>query len=134
MGKILNLIVLGVLASALMMVAKFLLGQLHWLPHYPGIEFNGNDGLRLLAEDMAAGAAFALVFGILVRPILPSTKLWAALIFSVLPFLFFSMAWPMWRGRAILSDSWQLLYMELDFFIYSLALVMLGQGGSKKEK
>jgi hypothetical protein len=132
-GKILNLIVLGLMAAAVMMVAQFLLMKLG-LPNYPGIELYGSRGLKLLCKDLASGAGFALIFGFLVRPILPSGKLMAALIFSIVPFIFFVMVWPMWRGRPIVTDTWYLIYQELDVFILSLVLVLLGKSGGSKEK
>ena len=128
MGKTINLIVLGIIAGSLMVVAKIGLTHLN-LPHYPGFALSGQEGLKILAIDMAFGALFAVLFGFLVRPILPSGALVAALIFSIVPFIFFAMVLPMWRGGAMMDDNWHLLYMELHLFIFSLALVLLGKGG-----
>jgi len=131
MGKIVNLVVLGLIAAGLMLVAKVGLMRLG-LPNYPGVDLNGHEGLKTLAVNMALGAGFAVVYGMLVRPILPSGALVAALIFSIVPFIFFAMVLPMWRGGSMLGDTWHLLYMELHLFIFSLALVLLGRGGGSK--
>jgi hypothetical protein len=128
MGKTVNLIVLGFIAAGLMLVAKIGLMRLN-LPHYDGVIMSGREGLKVLGVNMALGAGFAIVYGFLVRPILPGGAILAALIFSIVPFIFFAMAWPMYRGGAMMDDSWHLLYMELELFIFSLALVLLGKGG-----
>jgi hypothetical protein len=130
-GKILNLVVLGLIAGALMIVAEVGLMRLN-LPNYPGVELSGHEGLKTLAINLGICAGFAVIYGFLVRPILPSGLLFAALIFSIVPFIFYAMVLPMWRGGAMQSDSWRLLYLELDLFIYSLALVLLGKGGGGK--
>jgi hypothetical protein len=128
MGKALNLAVLGLIAAGLMLVAKVGLMRLN-LPHYPGVDLSGHEGLKTLAINFGLGACFALAFGFLVRPVLPSGLFMAALVFSIVPFIFFAMVLPMWRGGAMMSDTWQLLYMELHLYIFSLALVLLGKGG-----
>jgi hypothetical protein len=132
-GKALNLVVLGLIAGALMLVAKLGLSRLS-LPNYPTLSLSGHEGLQNMGINLALGAGFALLFGFLVKPVLPSGVLLAALVFSALPFVFFAMALPMWQGRPTLSDPWQLLYMELHLFIFSLALVLLGKGGGGGSK
>jgi hypothetical protein len=123
----------GILAAALMIVAKMALGHAA-LPHYPGFELSGKAGLMILGQDLGAGAVLGLLYGLFVRPVLPSSILFAALIFSVVPFVLFSMAWPMYEGRAVVKEPWTLLYWELDFFIYSFALALLGKpSGSKRD-
>jgi len=131
MNKILNYAVCGVMAAGLMIVAK--LGLLHLdLPHYPGFNLSGQEGLKELGWTLVFGAAFGLSFGLLIKGVLPSGLLLAALVFSLVPFLVDVLALPLWRGEAVNSEVWHLIYKELHFYIYSLGLVFFGkQGGGK---
>ena len=116
------------MAAALMLVARIGLMRLN-LPHYEGVELSGHAGLLTLGKCLGFGAAFGIIYGFLIRSILPSGAPLAALIFSIVPFVVFSMALPMWQGGSMISDTWYLLYLELHWFIFSLALVFLGKGG-----
>jgi hypothetical protein len=136
LGKTINLAVLGVVSAALMLVARVGLTHLG-LPHYTGVELSGHEGLKSLGLCLAYGALFAIVYGFLVRPILPSGLLMGGLVFSILPFVAFAMGLPMWRGEAMVSDTWTLVYIALHWYLFSLALVLLGGsrgGGGKASK
>lgn len=135
MGRILNLVVVGLFAAGVMLVARVALSRLGLgLPNYPVIELNGHAGLMTLLRGLGYGAAFAVIHGTLVRPVLPSGLLFPALVFSIVPFITFSMALPMWQGGDMVSNTWELVYIELHWFIFSLALVLLGKGGSGTSK
>ena len=135
MGKVVNLVVLGLIAAGLMIVARVGITRLG-LPHYSGIELSGHAGLVTLARGLGFGALFAVAYGYVVKSVLPSGLIYAALVFSIVPFIVFSMALPMWQGGAMVNDTWDLLYIEMHWFIFSLALVLLGKsgGGSKTSK
>lgn len=126
-------IVTGILAAVIMTVAKVGLSRAD-LPHYPAFMLAGQEGLKSLGINLGIGGAFGLLYGLVVRPVLPSSRLIAAFIYSLVPFTFFAMAWPMYQNQPMESEPWKLLYMETHLFIYSLALVFLGKsaGGSKE--
>ena len=133
MGKIVNLVVLGIIAAGLMLVAELGLTRLN-LPQYPGLYLTGSAGLRQLAVQFGLGALFAVAYGLLIKPILPSAVLPAALVFSLLPFICLTMVWPLYKGGAVESGSFRLLYTELSLFIYSLALILLGRNGKSAKE
>jgi hypothetical protein len=131
MNKAVNYAVCGLMAAGLMIVAK--LGLMHLsLPHYPGFYLSGQEGLKELGISLAYGALFGLLWGLVVRGILPSGIFMAALVFSLLPFLVDVLALPLWRGGSVDTEPWYILYNELHFYIYSLGLLFFGrQSGGK---
>lgn len=131
MNKILNYAVCGIMAAGLMIVAKLALMHAS-LPHYPPFYLSGHQGLRELGIDLGLGAVFGLVWGFLIKGVLPGSLWMAALVFSLVPFLVVVLALPLWRGGSINSEPWFLAYKEFHFFIYSLGLVFFGkQSGGK---
>lgn len=125
----------GVLAAALMIVARIALSESQ-LPHYPGFALHGPAGLKQLGIIVAFGAGYGVVYGWLVRPVLPSGWIMPALIFTLIPFLVEALALPLYQNRPAVTEPWVLLYKALHYFIFSLGLVFLGGksgGGSSKE-
>jgi hypothetical protein len=132
MNKLINYAICGILAGGIMLVAR--LGLMHLnLPHYPALVLSGQAGFRTLLEVLGEGALYGLVWGFLVKGVLPSNLLGAALVFSLVPFLVNVLAMPLWHGQPVDSEPWTLLYKELHYFIFSLGLVFLGgqSGGGK---
>ncbi len=131
MNKLINYAVCGVLAAGIMLVAR--LGLMHLnLPHYPALVLSGQPGLHTLLTVLGFGAIFGLVWGLLVRGVLPSGVLAGALVFSLVPFLVNVLGLPLYHGESVDSEPWTLAYKELHYFLFSLGLVFLGRqaGGS----
>ena len=116
-----------------MIVARLALNQ-SGLPNYPAFVLQGADGLRQLGETIAYGAGYGLLFGWLVRPVLPSGMITPALIFTLVPFIVDALALPLWKGQNVSTDAWPLLYKAMHYFIFSLGLVFLGGNSGSKSK
>ncbi len=126
--------VAGVLAVTLMIVARIALSEAGHLPHYPGFELAGKEGLKELGLIIAFGAGYGLLYGWLVRPVLPSGWITPALVFTLVPFLVEALALPLYHGKAVVTQPWVLLYKFMHYFIFSLGLVFLGGKGGASSK
>ncbi len=121
--------IIGIISAAILVIIKMWLSRLD-LPHYPLLVLEGQAGLKILGLYLGMGAAYALLFGWLLRHALPKGLLLSALLFAVLPFIVGSIAWPLYQGRPAISDAWALLWMGAHELIYALGVVFIGQSGA----
>ncbi len=132
MKKTLDYAIAGVIAAALMVMLKLLLSQQAGLGayHYPGFALAGEEGLRRLAVFVIYGAGYGLLYGMVLRSLLPSGLLLGPLSMGCVPFLISALVLPLYHGQKALSEPWDLLWLYAQWTFYSLCLLwIIGRGG-----
>lgn len=139
MKKTLDQAIAGVIAVALMVMLKILLSQQAALGayHYPAFALAGEQGLRHLAEFAMYGAAYGVLYGTVLRGLLPSGLILGPLSMACVPFLISALVLPLYRGNKALSEPWDLLWLYAHWAFYSLCLLWIigrgGKGGGKSK-
>ena len=137
MGKVIHFAVAGVIAAALMVLAKLLLAQQPQLLnyHYPAFELAGASGLQKLAMYAVYGAAYAVAYGLVLKALLPGSMLFGSLALGAVPTLVSALVIPMYHGQAALKDKWVLVWLYAHWVIYALVLLFIAgnKGGGKRK-
>ncbi len=136
MKNLVHFAVAGVIAAALMALLKVVLTQqgdlvLRW--HYPAFELVGASGLDRLLTLLLFGAAYGLLYGLLLKDLLPSGHLVRALCLGCVPTLVDALVLPLRRGQGALRDPWELLWLFAHWTFYALCLTFfVGTKGAGK--
>lgn len=134
MKNLLNSAIAGVIAAALMIMAKLLLTQQpelirHW--HYPAFSLEGQDGLRRLTAFALWGAGYALAYNALLRTLLPGGLILGPLSLGLVPTLVAALVMPLYYGSKAVSDLWVLLWLYAHWVIWAACLLFIAGGKGK---
>lgn len=136
MKSVIHFAVAGVIAAAMMVLLKLLLTQQAALAgyHYPAFDLAGQEGLRKLAQFAVYGAAYAVVWGLLLKALLPGGLILGPLALGAVPTLVSALVLPLYYGGAALREPWVLAWLYLHWVFYSLCLLFIagGKGGGKR--
>lgn len=139
MRSIFNAAVAGVIAVALMIVAKLLLSQqavlvAQW--HYPPFHLQGQEGLQRLGTYALWAAAYGAVWQVLLRGLLPGGILWGPLALGAVPTLVAALVLPLRAGGAAIRDPWTLLWLYAHWTLWAACFLFIsgGKGGAKAKE
>ncbi|MGH7442976.1 MAG: hypothetical protein ACREKE_09920 [bacterium] len=135
MKTIVHYAVGGVIAAALMVLLKLVLSQqavlvAHW--HYTVFDLAGTSGFEELMRILLFGAGYGILFGLLLKDLLPGTTVVRALALACVPTLVDALVLPLHSGHSALRAPWPLLWLYAHWTFY--ALVLLFFSGSKGPK
>lgn len=137
MKTIVHFSIAGVIAAALMVLLKLLLSQQAVLVgtyHYPPFDLVGQAGLESLARILLFGAAYGVLFGLLLKDILPGGLVLRPLALACVPTLVDALVLPLRAGRPAIKEPWVLLWIFAHWTFYSLVLSFFAGGkGSKAQ-
>lgn len=139
MKTIVHYAVGGVIAAALTALLKLVLsrqGVLIHQWHYPEFDLAGSAGFAALLRLLLFGAAYGVLFGLLLKDILPGSAIVKALALACVPTLVDALVLPLRAGGPALRDPWTLLWLFAHWAFYSLVLLFFSGGakGSKASK
>lgn len=135
MKNIVHFAIGGVIAAALTLLLKLLLSQqavlvMHY--HYPPFDLVGQAGFEALARFVVFGAAYGILYGLLLRELLPKGLVLGALALACVPTLVDALVLPLRAGLPALKEPWHLLWLFAHWVFYSVVLRFLsGAGGAK---
>lgn len=136
MKSVIHYAIAGVIATALMVMAKLLLteqaGLAAW--HYPAFSLEGQAGLRKLAQFAVWGAGYAVAYGLVLKPLLPTGPILGPLALGAIPTLVAALVLPLYYDQAALREPWTLLWLYAHWTIYALCLLFIagGKGGASR--
>jgi hypothetical protein len=137
MKSVIHYAIAGVIATALMAMAKLLLSQQAALTawHYPAFSLEGQAGLQKLAQFAAWGAGYAVAYGLLLKSLLPGGVILGPLALGAIPTLVSALVLPLYYGQSALREPWTLLWLYAHWTIYALCLLFIAGGkGAKKSE
>jgi hypothetical protein len=134
MRNLFNSAIAGVIAAALMVMAKLLLTQQpellqHW--HYPAFSLEGQDGLRRLAAFALWGAGYALAYNALLRSLLPGGIVLGPLSLGLVPTLVAALVLPLYHGTKAVSDLWVLFWLYAHWVLWAACFLFIVGGKGK---
>lgn len=137
MKKLIDHAIAGVIAVALMAMAKLLLSQqavlvAEW--HYPPFSLQGQEGLRKLALFALWGAGYAAAWSLLLKSLLPGGPILGPLALGAIPTLVAALVLPLYYGGVALKEPWTLLWLYTHWTIWALCFLFIagGKGGGKR--
>jgi hypothetical protein len=132
MKNITNAAVAGLISAALMVLAKLLLTQQPQLQayHYPAFALSGKEGLFKLGLYCAWGAAYGVVYVLVLKMILPGGA-FGPLFLGAVPTLVSALVLPMYHGQPAVKDPWILAWLYLHWTLYAVVLLFIVGGKGK---
>ncbi len=142
MKQIVHHALAGVIAAAVMVLLKLVLSRQAVLVqdyHYPVFDLVGAWGLTELLRILLFGAGYGVLYGLLLKDLLPGGYVLRSLGLACVPTLVDALVLPLRSGRPAIREPWALLWLFVHWTAYALVLLFFagsgkGAKGGSREK